>query len=95
MYISVQFMGVSQLDLVTDKSPEWHMCEACRSSWRVTPVVAIYDKTFSLTTQLARNSNSRLIPVARSSRQNTLFVRNLTFCIPYTPYYKYSYTHEM
>ena len=40
-------------------------------------------------------SNSWLVPVTRPSHQNTLFVRNLTLRITYTPYYKYPYTHEM
>ena len=89
------YLGVSQLDLATSKSPEWHMCEACKGSWRVTPAVALQDKTSSLARQLAYESNSWLIPVTRPSCQNALFVRNLTFHIPYTPYYKYLYSHEM
>ena len=28
----VQFKGVSQLDLATSKSPEWHTFEACREA---------------------------------------------------------------
>ena len=58
-------------------------------------VVALQDKTSSLARQLARDSNLRLVLVMRLSHQNTLFVRNLTFRILYTPYYKYLYTHEM
>ena len=52
-------------------------------------------KTSSLAWQLARDSNLQLVPVARSSYQNTLFVRNLTLRIPYILYYKYPYTNEM
>ena len=45
--------------LTIGKSPEWHTCEACRGSWRVTPTVALQDKTSSLVRQLARDSFSR------------------------------------
>ena len=75
--------------LATSKSPEWHTCEACRESWRVMPAVALQDKNSSLARQLACDSNLWLVPVRSSSRQNALFVRNLTFRIPHTPYYKY------
>ena len=34
---------------------------------------ALQDKTFNLARQLARNSNSRLVSIARSSHQNALF----------------------
>ena len=68
-----------QESLATSKSPEWHMCEACRGSWRVTPAVALQDKTSSLTRQLAHDSNSRLIPITSSSRQNALFGCNWLF----------------
>ena len=44
-----------------------------------------FDQTVSL----------RLVPVMRSSRQNALFVRNLTVHIPHSLYYIYPYTHEM
>ena len=81
--------------LVISKSPEWHTYEACRGSWRVTLAVALQDKTSSLARQLARDSDLWLIPIVRLNRQNTLFVRNLTFRIPHTPYYKYPYTHKM
>ena len=81
--------------LAISKLPEWHTCEACRGSWRVTPAIALQDKTFSLARQLARDSNLRLVLVARLSHQNALFVWNLTFRIPHTSYYKYPYTHEM
>ena len=57
--------------------------------------VALQDETSSLARPLARDSNLRLVPVASSSRQTTLFVTKLTLRIPYTPYYKYPYAHEM
>ena len=65
--------------LVTDKSPKWHTCEACRGSWRVMPAVALQDKTSSLARQLAHNSNSLLVLVVSSSRQNIMFGCNWFF----------------
>ena len=59
------------------------------------PIVALQDKTSNLVRPLGRDLNSQLVPVASSSRQTTLFVTKLTFRIPYTPHYKYPYTHEM
>ena len=91
---SVQFKGVSRLELATGKSPEWHTCEACRGSWRVTTVGALQDKASSLTRQLAHDSNSWLIPIARLSCQNALFDWNLTFRNPHTHHYKYPYTFQ-
>ena len=76
---SVQFKGVSRLDLVTGKSSEWHTCETCRGSWKVTTTKALQDKTSSLARQLACDSNSQLVLVARSSCQNALFVENWPF----------------
>ena len=65
--------------LTIGKSPVWYMCKACRGSWRVTPVVALQDKTSSLARQLARDSNLPLILVTSSSCQNTLFSCNWLF----------------
>ena len=76
---SVHSRRASWLDLATGKSLKWHTCEACRGSWRVTPTVALQDKTSSLTRQLARDSNLRLVPVMRSSRYNALFGCNWLF----------------
>ena len=59
------------------------------ASWSTT------DKTSRLARQLAHDSNSRLVPIASSTHQNALFVRNLTVHIPHSPYYKYPYTHEI
>ena len=59
------------------------------------PIVALQDKTSNLVRPLGRDLNSQLVPVASSSRQTTLFVTKLTLRIPYTPHYKYPYTHEM
>ena len=73
---------------------EAHMW-SMQGSWRVTPAGALQDKTSSLAKQLARDWNSRLIPIASPSRQTALFVTNLTFCIPNTHQYKYLYTHVL
>ena len=73
--------------LATGKSLKVAHVWSMQGSWKVTTAVALQDKISSLTRQLARDSNSRLVPIARPSRQNTLFVRNLTLRIPYTPYY--------
>ena len=81
--------------LAIGKSLEWYTCEVCRGSWRVTSAIALQEKTSSLVRQLACDSNLRLVPIVRLSRQNALFVRNLTFRICHTPYYKYPYSHEM
>ena len=73
-------LATGSLDwLVTSKSPIWHTCEACRGSWRVTPAIALQDKTSSLARQLARDSNSQLVPIVSSSRQNALFGCNWLF----------------
>ena len=44
----MKFKGVLQLDLATGKSLEWHTCEACKGSWRVTLAIALKDKTSNL-----------------------------------------------
>ena len=71
----------TQQDLVTGShdwlavgksSKEAHVWSMQRS-WRVTPIGALQDKTSSLARQLARDLNSRLSQVARSSRQTILF----------------------
>ena len=64
-------------------------------SWRVTTAGALQDKKYSLAWKLFRDSNSWLIPVVRPSCHNALFGWKLTFHIPYIPYYKYIYSHEM
>ena len=65
--------------LAIGKSLEWHTCEACSGSWRVTTAGALQDKTSNLARQLARDSNSQLVLVANSSRQNALFGCNWLF----------------
>ena len=77
------------------QSPKQAHVWSMQGSWRVTLAVALQDKSPKLGRQLTRDLDPRLIQVARPSHQNTLFVRNLTLHIPYTPYYKYPYTHKM
>ena len=81
--------------LATGKSPKVAHVWSMQRSWRVTKAGALQDRTSNLARQLARDSNSRLVPVARLSHQNALFGWNMTFRIPHTHYYKYPYTHEM
>ena len=60
-------------------------------SWRVAPAVALQDKSPKLTRLFARGLNSRLNPVARSSRQNILFGKIWLFTLLYI----YPYTHNL
>ena len=55
------------------KSPKVRTRAKHAKSWRVAPAVALQDKSPRLARPLARGLNSRLNPVARSSRQNALF----------------------
>ena len=64
-------------------------------NWRVTIAGALQDKMYSLARQLAHDLNSRLILVAKLSRQNALFGWILSFHIPHIHHYKYPYTHNM
>ena len=59
--------------LATGKSLEWHTCEACRGAKGSRQLEHYRIKIYNLAKQLARNSNSQLVPVARLSRQNALF----------------------
>ena len=92
------FKRVLQLDLATDS---WLASRQSATrvkharSWRVTIVGELQDEKYSLAKQLARDSNLRLIPLARLNRQNALLCRKMTFHIPHVLYYKYLYTHEM
>ena len=77
--IQGSFVTGSRDWFATGKWPEWHTCEACRGSWRVMLARALQDKTSTLARQLAHDPNSRLVPVARSCRQNALFGCNWLF----------------
>ena len=65
-------------------------------NWRVASAVALQDKGPRLAKPFARNLNSRLNPVARSSRQNFLFGKNwlFTFLLALLYIYIYPYTHD-
>ena len=63
-------------------------------SWRFTPTVALQDKSPRLARPFTRGLNSRLNPVARSSRQNTLFGKNWLFTFLLTLLYIYPYIHD-
>ena len=63
-------------------------------SWRVAPAVALQEKSPKLARPFSRSLNSRLNPVARSSRQNTLFGKNWLFTFLLTLLYIYLYTHD-
>ena len=64
-------------------------------SWRVVPAVALQDKSPRLARPFACCLNSRLNPVVRSSRQNTLFRKNWLFTFLLTLLYIYPYTHDL
>ena len=63
-------------------------------SWRVAPTITLQDKSPKLARPLARGLNLRLNPVARLSRQNTLFGKNWLFTFLLTQLYIYPYTHN-
>ena len=65
--------------LVTGESPKVAHVWSMQGSWRVTPTIALQDKTSSLARQLTHDSNSRLVPVVSSSHQNALFGCNWLF----------------
>ena len=64
-------------------------------SWRVVPAVAQQDKSPRLARPFTRDLNSQLNPVARSSRQNTLFGKMWLFTFLLTLLYIYLYTHNL
>ena len=63
-------------------------------SWRVALTVALQDKSPKLARPFARGLNSQLNPVARSSRQNTLFGKIWLFTFLLTLLYIYPYSHN-
>ena len=71
-----------------------HTCQACQKL-KVAPAVALQDKSPRLAKSFARGLNWRLNPVARSSRQNTLFGKNWLFTFLLTLLYIYPYTHDL
>ena len=65
--------------LATGKLPKLAHVWSMQGSWRVMPAVALQDKSSRLAKPLAHGLNSQLSPVARSSRQTTLFGKNWLF----------------
>ena len=68
-----------------------HICQACQKLKRRTSC-SLQDKSPRLTRPFAQDLNSRLNPVARSSRQNTLFGKIWLFTFLFTLLYIYPYT---
>ena len=77
------------------KPPEWCTRVKHAKSWSVAPAIALQDKSPRLTRPFACDLNSRLNPVARSSRQNTLFGKIWLFTFLRTLLYIYPYTHDL
>ena len=76
------------------KPPECCTCAKHARSWRVALAIALQDKSPRLARPFARSLNLRLNPVARSSRQNTLFGKNWLFTFLLTLLCIYPYTHD-
>ena len=77
------------------RPPEWCTHAKCARSWSVALAVALQDKSPRLARPFAHGLNSRLNPVARSSRQNTLFGKIWLFTFLLTLLYIYPYTHDL
>ena len=93
----VQRSRDSRLDLVGDlrlrAAKLMHTCQACQKLKRCASC-SLQDKSLRLARLFARGLNSRLNPVARSSRQNTLFGKIWLFTFLLTLLYIYPYTHN-
>ena len=70
-----------------------HTCQACQKLKRHASC-SLQDKSSRLARPFARGLNSWLNPVARSSRQNTLFGKIWLFTFSLTLLYIYLYTHD-
>ena len=70
-----------------------HTCQACQKLKRRASC-SLLDKSPRLAKLFARDLNSRLNPIARSSRQNTLFGKIWRFTFLLTLLYIYPYTHD-
>ena len=71
-----------------------HTCQACQKLKRRASY-SLQDKSPRLARSFARGLNSRLNPVARLSRQNTLFGKIWVFTFLLTLLYIYLYTHDL
>ena len=85
----LDLVGGSQLQAAKLK----HTCQACQKLKRHASC-SVQDKSSRLATPFARNLNSRLNPIARSSRQNTLFGKIWHFTFLLTLLHIYPYTHD-
>ena len=70
-----------------------HMCQACQKLKRCASC-SLQDKSSRLARPFACGLNSRLNPVTRSRRQNTLFGKIWRLTFPLTLLYIYPYTHD-
>ena len=70
-----------------------HTCQACQKLKRRASC-SLQEKSSRLARPFAHGLNSRLNPVARSSRQNTLFGKIWRFTFLLTLLYIYPYTHD-
>ena len=70
-----------------------HTCQACQKL-KHRASYSLQDKSPRLARPFAHGLNSRLNPVARSSRQNTLFGKIWCFTFLLTLLYIYPYTHD-
>ena len=77
--------------LAACKPPECCTRTKYAKSWRVAPTIALQEKSPRLAKPFAYDLNSRLNPVARSSRQNILFGKIWLFTLLYI----YPYTHNL
>ena len=88
----------SRLDLVGGSRLQatrlMHMCQVCQKLKRRASC-SLQDKSPRLARPFARGLNSRLNPVVRSSRQNTLFGKIWLFTFILTLLYIYPYTHDL
>ena len=93
----VQRSRDSQLDLMGGSRLQvarlMHTCQACQKLKRRTNC-SLQDKSPKLARPFACGLNSRLNPVMRLSRQNTLFGKIWLFTFLLTLLYIYPYTHD-
>ena len=85
----LDFAGGSRLQAARLK----HTCQACQKLKRRASYT-LQDKSSRLAKPFAHGLNSWLNPVARSSRQNTLFGKIWRFTFLLTLLYIYPYTHD-
>ena len=85
----LDFAGGSQLQAAKLK----HTCQACQKLKRRANC-SLQDKSSRLARPFNCGLNSQLNPVARSSRQNTLFGKLWLFTFLLTLLYIYPYTHD-